>query len=306
MDIYQTLEKSTGETTCPNTNNAPIGIFDSGFGGLTVAREVAKAFPHESIIYVGDSARCPYGTRSLAEVSGFVEEIGGWLVTRGVKLIVIACNTATIAGLKRAQQLFPVPVLGVVVPGARAAAIATKNRRVGVIATEATIQSGMYPKAIKAINRNIEVFSVAAPRFVEMAERGVGAARGPIEDFSSIFSASVCPECQKIAQEYLMPLQSCGIDTLVLGCTHFPLLKDLISATIGSDVVLISSGKEVSYDVGQVLADGCSLADGDHEARYEFFTTGSDVEGFRVFGSRVFCRTIDTAARIEFLSHKAK
>ena len=142
MDIMQTFD------------NAPIGVFDSGFGGLTVAREIAKALPGESIIYVGDSARCPYGPRSLSEVDGFVQQIGSWLVQRGVKLIVIACNTATAAGLAHAQRTFPVPVIGVVEPGARAAAHATRNKRVGVIATKATVESDAYTKAIRHLEKN--------------------------------------------------------------------------------------------------------------------------------------------------------
>ena len=152
MDIMQTFD------------NAPIGVFDSGFGGLTVAREIAKALPEESIIYVGDSARCPYGPRSLSEVDGFVQQIGSWLVQRGVKLIVIACNTATAAGLAHAQQTFPVPVIGVVEPGARAAAHATRNKRVGVIATKATVESDAYTKAIRHLDAGITVFSTAALR----------------------------------------------------------------------------------------------------------------------------------------------
>ena len=172
MDIMQTFD------------NAPIGVFDSGFGGLTVAREIAKALPEESIIYVGDSARCPYGPRSLSEVDGFVQQIGSWLVQRGVKLIVIACNTATAAGLSHAQQTFSVPVIGVVEPGARAAAHATRNKRVGVIATKATVESDVYTKAIRHLDAGITVFSTATPRFVEIAEQGIRMAEGPIENYT--------------------------------------------------------------------------------------------------------------------------
>ena len=154
-------------------SNAPIGIFDSGYGGLTVARAIAERLPHENIVYVGDSARCPYGPRDLHEVDGFVQQIGGWLVNQGVKLLVIACNTATAAGLAHAQQTFSVPVVGVVEPGARAAVRATLNRRVGVIATKGTIESGAYSTAIRNLDAGITVFSTPAPRFVEIAELGV-------------------------------------------------------------------------------------------------------------------------------------
>ena len=233
-------------------DNAPIGVFDSGFGGLTVAREIAKALPDESIVYVGDSARCPYGPRSLSEVDGFVQQIASWLVGRGVKLIVIACNTATAAGLARAQQTLPIPVIGVVEPGARAAAHATRNKRVGVIATKATVESDAYTKAIRHIDAGITVFSTATPRFVEIAEQGIRMAEGPIENYTSLASkVYIRPAFQEIAKDYLEPLRRCEIDTLVLGCTHFPLLKALIGGVVGHDVTLISSAKEAARDVSE-------------------------------------------------------
>lgn len=280
-------------------DNAPIGVFDSGFGGLTVAREIAKKLPHESIIYLGDSARCPYGPRDLNEVDGFVQQIGSWLVERGVKLIVIACNTATAAGLAHAQQTFPVPIIGVVEPGARAAAHATKNRRVGVIATKATVESDAYTKAIRHIDAGITVFSTATPRFVEIAEQGIRMAEGPIENYTSLASkVYIRPAFQEIAREYLEPLRRCDIDTLVLGCTHFPLLKALIGGVVGRDVTLISSAKEAARDVFEILERRGALASDTHEAHYAFFTTGADVEEFQNFGSRVFRTPIDEVGQI--------
>ena len=172
----------------PAFDDAPIGVFDSGFGGLTVARELAKALPRESIVYLGDSARCPYGPRTLQEVDGFVQQIGGWLVDRGVKMVVIACNTATAAGLAHAQRTFPVPVIGVVEPGARAAAHATRNNRVGVVATKATVESNVYTRAIRHLDAGITVFSTATPRFVEIAEQGIRMAEGPLENYTSLAS----------------------------------------------------------------------------------------------------------------------
>ena len=219
-------------------DNRPIGVFDSGFGGLTVACELAKELPEESIVYVGDSARCPYGPRSLDEVDGFVQQIGAWLVARGVKLVVIACNTATAAGLAHAQRTFPVPVVGVVEPGARAAAHATRNRRVGVIATRATVDSGAYTDAIRHLDAGITVFSTATPRFVEIAEQGVRMAEGPIENYTSLASkVYIRPAFQEIAREYLEPLRRCDIDTLVLGCTHFPYFKEALAARTGLPLV---------------------------------------------------------------------
>ena len=280
--------------------DAPIGVFDSGYGGLTVAREIAKALPQESIIYLGDSARCPYGPRELSEVDGFVQQIGSWLVERGVKLIVIACNTATAAGLAHAQRTFPVPVIGVVEPGARAAARTTRNRRVGVIGTKATIESGAYTKAIRHIDAGITVFSTATPRFVEIAEQGIRMAEGPIEDYTSLASkVFIRPAFQEIARDYLEPLRRCGIDTLVLGCTHFPLLKALIGGVIGRDVTLISSAKEAAIDVREILARRGQLAGEGHEAQLRFFTTGEDLEEFADFGGRVFRHPIESLEHVD-------
>ena len=251
-------------------DNAPIGVFDSGFGGLTVAREIAKALPDESIVYVGDSARCPYGPRSLSEVDGFVQQIASWLVGRGVKLIVIACNTATAAGLARAQQTLPIPVIGVVEPGARAAAHATRNKRVGVIATKATVESDAYTKAIRHIDAGITVFSTATPRFVEIAEQGIRMAEGPIENYTSLASkVYIRPAFQEIAKDYLEPLRRCEIDTLVLGCTHFPLLKALIGGVVGHDVTLVSSAKEAARDVSEILDRHHQRAQAGRLATYE-------------------------------------
>ncbi|WP_417143080.1 glutamate racemase [Raoultibacter massiliensis] len=269
-------------------DNAPIGVFDSGYGGLTVAREIIKALPDESIVYFGDTARCPYGPRSLEEVDGFVRQIGAWLIERGVKIVVIACNTATAAGLSHAQRSFDVPVVGVVEPGARAAVHATKNRHVGVIATKGTIESGAYASAIRNLDAGITVFSVPTPRFVEIAEQGIRMAEGPIEDFTSLASkVYIRPAFQEIAKEYLEPLRRCEIDTLVLGCTHFPLLKALIGGVVGREVLLISSAKEAAKDVAEILTRRAKRAEPGHKATFEFFTTGTDVGEFERFGGRV-------------------
>ena len=275
-------------------------MFDSGFGGLTVAREIAKALPQESLIYVGDSARCPYGPRDLSEVDGFVQQIGAWLVAQGVKMIVIACNTATAAGLAHAQRTFPVPVIGVVEPGARAAVHATRNRRVGVIATTGTIDSGAYAKAIRHIDAGITVFSTATPRFVEIAERGIRMAEGPVEDYTSLASkVYIRPAFQEIAKEYLEPLRRCEIDTLVLGCTHYPLLKALIGAVVGRDVTLISSAKEAARDVREILDRKRALAPEGTVPVRRFYTTGNDIDEFRSFGGRVFRQPLESVEHLD-------
>ncbi len=281
-------------------NNAPIGVFDSGFGGLTVVREIMKALPGESIIYFGDTNHCPYGPRPQEEVKGFVKDICSWMVKQGVKMIVIACNTATAAGLTMAQQTFDLPVLGVVEPGARAAARATKNRRVGVIATKGTVESGVYTHAIRNIDAGITVFSVATPRFVEIAELGIRMAKGPIENYTSLASkVYIRPEFQEIAQDYLDPLRKCNIDTLVLGCTHFPLLKALIGGVIGVNVVLVSSATEVAADCKDMLIRQGNCAQPNHIPEYQFYTSGKNIEEFRSFGARVLRFPLDSLKQID-------
>lgn len=284
-------------------DDAPIGIFDSGFGGLTVAREIAKELPGESIMYFGDTARCPYGPRSQAEVDGFVQQICAWLANRGVKMLVIACNTATAAGLTHAQRTFSIPVIGAVEPGARAAARVTKNRRVGVIATKGTVESNCYPNAIRHIDAGITVFSTATPKFVDIVEQGIRMSKGPIEDLTSSASkVYIRPAFQEIAQDYLEPLRRCDIDTLVLGCTHYPMLKALIGGVIGRNVLLVSSAEEMAKDVRATLSVRGQLAHPDSTPKYEFFTSSADVDEFQAFGSRVFNRPIEYPTHVDLES----
>ena len=291
--IYETDTRT--ELLPDQYDNAPIGVFDSGYGGLTVAREIARVMPHESIVYFGDTARCPYGPRDQAEVASFVLQIGKWLSQRNVKMLVIACNTATAAGLELAQQTFSVPVRGAVEPGARAAARATKNRLVGVIGTKGTIESECYPRAIRNVDAGITVFSVPTPRFVEIVENGIRLSRGPIEDLTSIASkAYIRPAFQQIAREYLEPLRRCEVDTVVLACTHYPMLKALIGGVMGRDVLLVSSSKALAHDVQRTLEARGQLASPDAVPTYEFFTTSSEVDDFQAFGSRVFNKPIAT------------
>lgn len=280
-------------------DNAPIGIFDSGFGGLTVAREVLKALPDENVIYYGDTQHCPYGPRDPEEVRSFVRSICQWLVDQNVKMIVIACNTATAAGLEMAQQMFEVPIIGVVEPGARAAARATHNRRVGVIATQGTVDSNVYTQAIRNIDAGITVFATATPRFVEIAELGIRMAHGPIEDYTSLASkVYIRPEFQEIAQDYLDPLRRCDIDTLVLGCTHFPLLKALIGGVVGTNVQLISSAKEVALDCKDLLTRRGALAEAGNKPEYRFATSAENLDEFANFGERVLRMPLEHLSRV--------
>jgi glutamate racemase len=279
-------------------NDAPIGIFDSGLGGLTVASEVMRVLPHESILYVGDTARCPYGPRPLDEVQRFVLQVGTWLAGRRVKMLVIACNTGTAAGLAAAQRTFDVPVVGVVEPGARAAVQATFNRKVGVIATTGTVESGAYSNAVRALDAGVTVFSVAAPKFVDIVEQGLHMGPGTVEgwmaDSSEVF---VRPTFYEIARDYLDPLKRTGVDTLVLGCTHFPLLSTAIGQVMGREVRLISSAQETAREVAGVLGAREWLAPESNAPRHRFFTTG-DAEEFARLGSAVLRRPIKKAERL--------
>lgn len=242
-------------------NEAPIGIFDSGVGGLTVVRAIMTRLPGESIIYFGDNARGPYGPRSIQEVREFALEISSFLENMGVKLIVIACNSATSAGLLDVQRRCRVPVLGVVEPGARGAVQATLNRRIGVIGTVVTIRSRAYLRAIRALDAGATVISRACPTLVDFVERG------EVEG----------PRVEAEVARYLLPLKRKGIDTLVLGCTHYPLLKEVIGRVMGPGVRLISSDEEVAREVEENLCRRGYLRGSDSPPTYRFMCSG-DVE----------------------------
>ncbi len=270
----------------------PIGIFDSGLGGLTVAGEVMRALPNESVIYLGDTARCPYGPRTPDEVRAFVLQIGEWLIGRRVKLIVIACNTATAAGLALAQCVFDVPVIGVVEPGARAAVQATINRRVGVIGTVGTVDSGAYSAAVRSLDAGVTVFSVAAPRFVDVVEQGLRLGDGTLEELlADASNVYIRPSFYEMARDYLDPLKRSGIDTLVLGCTHFPLLAAPIQQVVGPSVKLISSAEETAREVAATLEARGHLAPAGGP-RFETFATTGDAAEFAALGARVLGRDV--------------
>ena len=217
-------------------SNAPIGIFDSGVGGLTVARAILDQLPNESILYIGDTARGPYGPRPLAEVRDFSLETLDFLVEQGVKALVIACNTASAAMLRDARERYSVPVIEVIQPAVRRAVAATRTGKVGVIGTRATIDSQAYLDAFAAAPQ-LQITSTACPRFVEFVERGETSGEA----------------ITQVAREYLAPMIAADIDTLVLGCTHYPLLTGAISYVMGEDVTLVSSAEETAKDVYRTL-----------------------------------------------------
>jgi glutamate racemase len=237
--------------------DAPIGIFDSGFGGLTVARSVIDQLPHESVVYLGDTARQPYGPKRIAEVREYALECLDHLVDRGVKSLVIACNSASAAVLRDARERYDVPVIEVILPATRRAVAATRTGRIGVICTRATAESRAYEDAFAAAP-HVELLTRACPRFVDFVERGVTGGE----------------ELMAVAHEYLDPLTEAGVDTLVLGCTHYPLLTGVISHVVGVDVTLVSSAEACAQDVYERLLESGLMRD-DGEPTYEFLTTGA-------------------------------
>ena len=263
---------------------APIGVFDSGLGGLTVLQALRERLPHERFVVLGDSARCPYGPREPKEVKAFVLQICSHLARRGCKMIIIACNTATAAGLPAAQQAFDIPIVGVVMPGARAAVHMTRNRRVGVIATEGTVQQGVYGEAIHHLDAGIKVIQKATPEFVSIAESGF---EEMDEGTTQAAPFSLKEECQRVAQGYLAPLRAEGIDTLVLGCTHYPLIQELISQEMGPSVTLVSSAEETAREVRAILSRRDELRSPGEDDGVEVLITGDDATKFTRVAQKV-------------------
>ncbi|HET9682822.1 MAG TPA: glutamate racemase [Gemmatimonadaceae bacterium] len=255
---------------------APIGVFDSGLGGLTVAHAIMRRLPNESIVYFGDTARVPYGPKSPETVRRYSREIAAYLLEQGVKAIVVACNTATAHALPALRAELDVPVLGVVEPGARAAVRATRSGHIGVIATEGTIRSGAYERAIHEAAPSADVTAVACPLFVPLVEEG-----WTDHDATRL-----------VAQEYLGPLSRKGVDTLVLGCTHYPLLKPLIGDVVGPAVRLIDSAEETAADTERMLCEH-DLRSPSGEARYRFIAS-DDPQQFLRLGQRFFGDTIES------------
>ncbi|QEW03526.1 glutamate racemase [Microbacterium lushaniae] len=256
-------------------DDAPIGIFDSGVGGLTVARAVSAQLPRESILYVGDTARSPYGPKPIADVRRYSLEVLDSLVEQGVKMLVIACNTASAAMLRDARERYDVPVVEVIGPAVRTAMSTTRNGRIGVIGTEGTISSGAYQDMLE-VNERLSVFAQACPRFVEFVEAGV----------------TDSPEVLDVAEEYLAPLRHAGVDTLVLGCTHYPFLEGAISYVMGPDVSLVSSDTETAKDVYRQLVGRDLLAGADAVASHVYEATGASVDDFVRLAHRLMGREV--------------
>jgi glutamate racemase len=238
-------------------------------GGLTVLHECLVNLPHEDFIYLGDTGSFPYGPRTLDDVRALAFRNASFLVSQGVKLIIVACNSAAAAALPQLQAAFDTPIVGVVMPGARAAVQETRNRRVGVMATEATVQSAGYQRALQALDAGIDVLPVACPRLAPMIQEG------------DVFSE----EIEDAVRGYVLPLKEHGVDTVILGCTHFPLLTPMLRRLFGPGVALINSAEEIAREVGEILERRGVQNDLAREGRYRFFSTG-DPEAFRLVGAR--------------------
>ncbi|MCK5126606.1 MAG: glutamate racemase [candidate division Zixibacteria bacterium] len=266
--------------------NKPIGVFDSGVGGLTVLAELMRLLPHEDIVYFGDMGRTPYGPRSKDIILEFTRQDVNFLMEQDVKFVVAACNTAAAVALGTVSSEHSIDMLGVIEPGARAAVATTKNNKIGIIGTNATIASNAYPKAIQKINKDIKVFSLACPLFVPLAEEGY----------------SDKEATRLIAEDYFKPLKDNHIDTLVLGCTHYPLLKNTIQKVIGKDVTIIDSATSTAIEVEHILNENNLTNEQSEAALYKFYV--SDVpDKFAPVAERFLGHRIDNIIRVDITKY---
>ncbi|MCR4435322.1 MAG: glutamate racemase [Clostridiales bacterium] len=263
-------------------DNRPIGVFDSGLGGLTVLDEIMKLMPTESIVYFGDCGRTPYGTKSREMVVKYTFQDIRFLLNQDIKMIVIACNTASACSLELVKNNFNIPVIEVVQPGAKTAVRMTKNKKIGVIGTEGTINSGVYGKTINKIDNTVQIISKACPLFVPLVETGWWD-----NDIAG-----------RTAEEYLIPLKNEGIDVLVLGCTHYPLLKGVISKVMGDDVALVSSALEVAKVVKEAIEEYDMARDEKIKPVYRYYTSDS-VEKFESLGSLILKKEIRSVEKVD-------
>ena len=259
----------------------PVGVFDSGVGGLTVLHECLVTMPHEDFVYLGDHARLPYGPRALPEIRRFAHEIGAYLAAQDVKLIVVACNAATSAGLPDLQEALDVPVIGVITPEAHAAVQATRNRRIGLLATQATVTAGRYEALVRTLDAGARVTAVACPKLVPLIESD--------EPFGEATVDAV--------REYAAPLKAAGVDTVILGCTHYPLIRQIVQRVFGRGVTLVFSAEETAREVAETLGRKGIENDERRDGTYRFLTTG-DPEAFRVMGARFLQLPIGAVERV--------
>jgi glutamate racemase len=266
----------------------PIAVFDSGMGGLTVLHECLVTLPHEDFVYLGDGARLPYGPRPLAEIRRFAAEIAGYLEAQRVKLIVVACNSATAAALPDLQRNLSVPVVGVLAPEAHAAVLATRNRRIGLLATEATVASRRYFELVQALDAGAEVVAVACPRLVPLIE-----GEDPFGE-----------ETAEAVRQYAAPLREAGVDTVILGCTHYPLIRPVFQRVFGRGVTLVFSAEETAREVAELLARRGIENSETREGAYRFLTTG-DPDVFQEMGRRFLQLPIAEVEHVEIATLEA-
>ena len=259
----------------------PIGMFDSGIGGLTVLHECLVTMPAEDFVYVGDTARFPYGPKTQHELRLFARQIASFLDAAGVKLLVVACYSATAAALPRLQEQFSTPIVGVVLPGARAAVQTSRYRRIGVLATEATVASGSYVRAIGALDGGAEVFQQPCPGLASFIQDGDVASHEVVET----------------ARAFTAPLKEHRPDVVILGCTHYPLIAPLLQRQLGRDVTLVNPAAEVAREVAEVLARQDIENDADREGDYRFYCTG-DASSFRTIGARFLQMPLDDVEQV--------
>jgi glutamate racemase len=258
-----------------------VGVFDSGMGGLTVLHECLVTMPHEDFVYLGDAARLPYGPRPLAEVKIFAREIAGYLEAQDVKLIVVACNTATSAALPELQSELTVPVVGVITPEAHAAVQTTRNRKIGLLATEATVAAGRYASLLRTLDAGVDVHQVACPTLVPLIESD--------DPYGQATVAAV--------RDYAKPLKDAGVDTVILGCTHYPLIRPIFQREFGRDVTLVFSAEETAREVAETLARKGIENDAERAGAYRFLTTG-DPSSFMEMGARFLQLPIETVDHV--------
>jgi glutamate racemase len=269
-------------------DSRPVGVFDSGVGGLTVLHECLVTMPNEDFVYLGDHARLPYGPRPLDEIRRFAREIGAYLSQQDVKLILIACNAATSAALPRLQEELTVPVVGVITPEAHAAVQATRNRRIGLLATQATVSAGRYEALVRTLDAGARVTAVACPKLVPLIESD--------DPFGEATVAAV--------REYAAPLKAADVDTVILGCTHYPLIRQILQRVFGRGVTLVFSAEETAREVAETLARKGIENDGAREGAYRFLTTG-DPDAFRAMGGRFLQLPIDEVEHVEIAELEA-
>lgn len=260
----------------------PIGVFDSGIGGLTVVKEIMKILPYEDIVYFGDTARVPYGSKSQETITKFAKQNSRFLLSKDVKAIVIACNTASAFALDDVNAEFEVPVLGVIKPGANAAVRATKTGRIGIIGTEGTVNSKAYEKAIKKLFKEVEIFALPCPLFVPLVEEGWADRQ----------------VSYMVAQEYLEPLKKAEIDTLVMGCTHYPILTKVIGEIMGDEVTLINPAEETAIELKSILFENGLQNTTKRKPEYSYFVS-DNTEKFAKVGSNFLNREIENISKIE-------